>query len=125
QALRLTTIGSTNVKKRARKVLRQRKARLRKERMRRALGMRPQSASLSATQPWEEMGMSRRTWYRKNRIRTGTDGTTLSAPIFLSSEDKPVPTGMSEGESERGFASKKEKKRKRTSVFADSDHAGC
>jgi len=44
--------------------------------------------------------MSRRTWYRKNRIRTGTDGTTLSAP----NEDKPVPTGLAEGEFERGEA---------------------
>src|SRR5262249_18741390 len=47
---------------------------------------------------------------RKNKPRTGTDGTTLSAPIFLSYEDKPVPTGLAEEESERGFASKKEKK---------------
>src|SRR5262245_60932482 len=59
QALRLTTIGSINVKKLARKELRKRKARLRKERMRRALGKRPQSESLSATQPWRKMGMSR------------------------------------------------------------------
>ncbi len=40
QALRLTTIGSVNVKKRARKVLRKRRDRLNKERKRRANGTR-------------------------------------------------------------------------------------
>jgi hypothetical protein len=95
QALHLTTIGSVNVKRRARKELRKRRDRLAKERKRRALGMRPQSESLSATQPWNEMGMSRRSWYRRNKPRTG-NGTTLSAAYFLSSEDRTVSTGLSE-----------------------------
>jgi len=90
QALGLTTIGSVDVKKRARKELRKRRDRLAKEKKRRALGMRPQSESLSATKPWEKLGKSRRTWYRQNKLRTGT-GTTLSAAIFLSSDDRPVP----------------------------------
>ena len=103
QHLRLTTIGSVNVKKRARKELRKRSCRLRKERMRRARGMRPQSQSLSATQPWKQLGMSRRTWERhRNRARDAT----LSAPSFLTTEDRPASAGMSEGEFERGFASK-------------------
>jgi len=100
QRLRLTTIGSVNVKKRARKEMRKRRDRLAKEQKRRAQGMRPQSQSLSATQPWRELGMSRRTWYRRNKLRTGTSGTTLSAAIFLSSVDRPVPpeggTGLAE-----------------------------
>ena len=108
EALRLTTIGSVNVKKRARKELRKRRDRLVKEKRRRALGMRPQSESLSAIQPWRELGMSRRTWYRKNKLRTGT-GTTLSGAIFLSSEDRPVPPEGAAGLAERGFASKKGK----------------
>jgi hypothetical protein len=45
QALRLTTIGSVNVGKRARKEMRKRSDRLAKEARRRAAGMRPQSAS--------------------------------------------------------------------------------
>jgi hypothetical protein len=106
QDLHLTTIGSVNVKKGARKALRKRHDRLAKERLRRARGMRPQSESLSATQPWRELGMSRRTWYRRNKQRTGT-GTTLSAAIFLSSEDRTVPPEGGTGLSERGFASKK------------------
>jgi hypothetical protein len=101
QKLRLATIGSTNVGKRARKELRKRRWRLNAERRRRGRGARPQSQSLSRLKPWETEGMSRRTWYRKNKARTGT-GTTSSTPIFLISEDRPVPTGLAEG----GFASK-------------------
>src|SRR5262245_23069013 len=89
QSLHLTTIGSVNVKKRARKELRKRRDRIAKERKRRALGMRPQSESLSATKPWEKLGMSRAAWYRKNKARSRRE-TTLSTAIFLSSEDRPV-----------------------------------
>jgi hypothetical protein len=105
QALGLTTIGSTNVRKRARKELRKRRDRLAKERKRRVLGMRPQSESLSAIQPWRELGMSRRTWYRRNKMRFGT---TLSAPIFLYLADKTVPLDRQKPESERGFAPKQQ-----------------
>jgi hypothetical protein len=69
QALRLTTIGSVNVGKRARKEMRKRSDRLAKEAKRRAAGMRPQSESLSATKPWRELGMSRAAWYRRNKAR--------------------------------------------------------
>jgi hypothetical protein len=88
QTLGLTTIGSIDVKKRARKELRKRRARMAKEQLRRVRGMRPQSQSLSATKPWEELGMSRAKWYR-NKRRTSPE-TTLSTAIFLSSEDRPV-----------------------------------
>jgi hypothetical protein len=108
QALRLTTIGSVNVKRRARVELRKRSDRLYQECKRRASGARAQSQSLCRTQPWKELGMSRRTWYRRNKLRTGTSGTTSSAPIFLTTADRPVPTARAGGgEFERGFASKK------------------
>jgi len=104
QALRLITIGSVDVKKRARKVLRRRKDRLYQEGRRRALGARPQSQSLSRTKPWEAMNMSRRTWERhRNKARDATS----SAAIFLSTDDRPASAGLEEGTSERGFASKK------------------
>jgi len=106
QALRLTTIGSTDVKKRARQELRKRKARLRKECKRRASGMRPQSESLSATKPWEKLGMSRRTWYRQNKAGS-RDGTTLAPPIFLSSGDKTVPPEGKKGLPSGAVAPKK------------------
>jgi hypothetical protein len=111
QALRLTTIGSVNVGKRARKEMRKRQNRLAHERRRRAVGMRPQSESLSRTKPWEKEGMSRRTWYRRNKVATGTRGTTLSAPIFLSCEDKPVPPERKGGRP-KGALVRKEQKRK-------------
>jgi hypothetical protein len=98
QKLGITTIGSVDVVKRARKELRKRRWRLNAERRRRGRGMRPQSQSLSRLKPWETEGMSRRTWYRKNKARTGT-GTTWSTPIFLSTEDRPVATGLAEGPS--------------------------
>jgi hypothetical protein len=107
QQLGLTTIGSVNVGKRARKELRKLRDRKAKECKRRAMGMRSQSQSLSATKPWRELGMSRRTWYRRNKARR-RDGTTLSAAIFLSSEDRPVPPAGGTGLAERGFASKEE-----------------
>jgi hypothetical protein len=93
QALGLTTIGSVNVKKLARKELRKRRDRMNKERRRRAQGAIPRAEyrgnSLSTTKPWEKAGMSRRTWYR-NKQRT-PNGTGPSTPICLSSEDTLVP----------------------------------
>ena len=107
QALHLTTIGSINVKKRARKELRKRRDRLAKEKKRRALGMRPQSRSLSATKPWRELGMSRASWYRRNKARKKRE-TTLSTPIFLSSEDRTVSL-EGKKEFERRFAPREER----------------
>src|SRR5262249_54330527 len=81
----LTTIGSIDVGKRARKELRKRKDRLAKGRIRRALGACPHSRSLSRTKPWEAMKISRRTWERhRNKAR---DAKT-SAAIFLSTSDE-------------------------------------
>jgi len=105
QALRLTTIGSINVGKRARKELRKLRARKALIAKRRAAGMRPQSESLSATKPWEKLGMSRAAWYRRNKPRSRGE-TTLSTAIFLISEDRPVSPEGGAGLSERGFASK-------------------
>jgi hypothetical protein len=89
QALRLTTIGSTDIKKRAREELRKRKDRLYQERKRRERGAHPQAQSLSRSKPWEAMGISRRTWYR--RI-ADTFGTTSSAAFFIyTGADFSVP----------------------------------
>jgi hypothetical protein len=100
QALRLTTIGSINVGRRARRELRRRRDRLAKEAKRRVAGMRPQSESLSATKPWRELGTSRAAWYRRNKARRRGE-TTLSAAIFLSSEDRPVSPEGGAGLAER------------------------
>jgi hypothetical protein len=50
--------------------------------------------------------MSRAAWYRRNKARSKGE-TTLSATIFLSSEDRPVSAEGGAGLAERGFASKK------------------
>jgi hypothetical protein len=108
QALGLTTIGSIDVKRLARRALRKHRDLLNKERKRRARGVRPRAEyeanSLSSTKPWEELGMSRRTWYRQRTPH----GTSPSAPIFLTTEEAPVPPeaqGLP-----RGSANPKEKK---------------
>src|SRR5262249_55320954 len=92
QALGLTTIGSINVKKGARKELRKRRDRLAKERKRRASGVRPraeyEASSLSATQPWKELGMSRRTGERHRNKARDANVASVSAAIFLSTADR-------------------------------------
>jgi hypothetical protein len=108
QALRLTAIGSVDIGKRARRVLRQRKDRLAKERKRRAAGMRPQSESLSAIKPWRELGMSRATWYRRNKARRRGE-TVLSAAIFLSCEERPVSPEGGAGLSKRRYRAEEKK----------------
>src|SRR5262249_35473578 len=75
---RIKTIGSIDVSKRARTLMRKRKDKRYRESKRRTAGMRPQSESLSATQPWKELGMSRATWYRRNKAGMRRE-TTLSA----------------------------------------------
>jgi hypothetical protein len=98
QALRLTTIGSVNVKKLARKELRKHQNRLAHEARRRAQGVRPRAGylanSLSATKPWEASNVSRRTWERhRNKARVAS----VSAPIFFSSEDRLATPDRQQG----------------------------
>jgi hypothetical protein len=96
QKLGLTTIGSINVRKRARIELRKRRDRLAKERRRRERGARPQSQSLSRTRPWETLKMSRRQWYRNRKLQLGTTSSTADS---ISSDDKTVPPESSQGRS--------------------------
>ena len=124
QALRLTTIGSINVKKGARKELRKRADRIYREKRRRARGMRPRAEyetnSLSATKPWEKLGMSRRTWERhRNKARDAS----VSAAIFLFSEDTPAtPEGEQGSPSEpSALKGKKEAVRLATATIGRVD----
>jgi len=69
RALHLTTIGSVNVKKRARKELRKRRDRIAKERKRRASGVQARAeyeANSTAAKARAE-GVSRMTIYRRKR----------------------------------------------------------
>jgi hypothetical protein len=95
QALHLTTIGSVNVSKRARKALRRDRNLMAKERKRRKLGARPRAeyeANSIAAQARAE-GVSRMTIYRRKRAeqaKNRPDVTGAGTAIFLSSEDRPV-----------------------------------
>jgi len=97
QHLGLTTISSINVPSRALKELRKRRDKLKKEAKRRAGGAIARADSLSATKPWEKLGMSRRTWERhRNKARDANSST----PIFLTTEDRPASPSRRKGLSE-------------------------
>jgi hypothetical protein len=68
-AARITTIGAIDCDKAAREARRRENSRLRSEKRRRDMGIPPRNpaASLSRTKPWEQLGMSEATWYRKGK----------------------------------------------------------
>jgi hypothetical protein len=104
--LRIRTIGACDSSKRARKARRRLNDRAYQERKRRERGARPQSESLSATQPWRELGMSRRTWERhRNKARDANDATSSAVNLCILADGPATPDGGA-GPSERGFASK-------------------
>jgi hypothetical protein len=103
QRLGITTIGSVDVSRRARRLMRKRKKQHYKERKRREQGIRPLARCLSRIKPWEAEGMSRSTWYRKRLGTTtdpaiptlrnrGTDGTTTDPAILSLGGSALVPT---------------------------------
>lgn len=69
--LGVTTIGAIDENKAARTKRRKALDRQRKENARRAKGVKPRKTyeyqSISKAKPWEAEGISRRTWYRRNR----------------------------------------------------------
>jgi hypothetical protein len=107
QALGLHTIGSVNVRRRDRKVIRRIRDKVKKEQKRRAAGVRPradyEATSLSRTKPWRAVNISRRTWERhRNKIR---DASVSAARLLISEE------GLASARpTERVFDPKQEKK---------------
>jgi hypothetical protein len=100
QKLHIRTIGSVNVKKRARTELRKRSKRLAAETRRRTRGAQSRDCyednSLSATRPWDNLNVSRRTWYRRQNqppIHSSAAVGTSACPItFLIPKHTPVPS---------------------------------
>jgi hypothetical protein len=86
--LRITTIGSTDMGKADRKARRRQQRRDRdrryREQQRRAKGAKPRKDyvdnALTRQKPWLVMGISRRSWYRRQR-GTSANGTSQSATI--------------------------------------------
>lgn len=70
--LKITTIGAIDKAKSARWHERQERARLAKEERRRAAGAKAraeyEAAATSRAQPWKALGISRRTWYRRQHV---------------------------------------------------------
>jgi hypothetical protein len=75
QYLKITTIGSCDVSRTERQSLSKQKKRdrdrIRAAEKRRLAGARPRSTSLSATRPWDKDGISRRTWERRRKRKSG------------------------------------------------------
>lgn len=69
--LRITTIGAIDCGKAQRTRRRQQQARAAKEAKRRAAGAQPrteyEATSISRAKPWQQLGMSRATWYRAGK----------------------------------------------------------
>src|SRR4029450_5775684 len=66
-ALRIFTIGAYDVPKAERIKRRKEKRRLADQARRQARGSKPHEQSISRTKPWAARGMSRATWYRKEK----------------------------------------------------------
>src|SRR5262249_33843760 len=100
ERLGLNTIGSIDVDKRCRTLLRRHKKRRYDERKRRARGARPRTeyeeSSLMRAKPWEAEGISRATWYRRRRE---TSPHTAIPPLKDggSSETSPHTAILSSG----------------------------
>lgn len=95
-ALGITTIGAVDCNKQQRADLRRERKRAYAEARRRASGAKPraqyEAESLSQTKPWEQMGMSRSTWYAKGKptpdvagqVRTQQTEMLIMLPTHLS-----------------------------------------
>jgi hypothetical protein len=82
----LTTIGAVNDTPVARKKRRKAKARDREAKRRRVNGATPRSESKARTKPWIAAGMSRASWWRKQKAQARAEINSC-APILI-----PVPT---------------------------------
>jgi hypothetical protein len=92
QRLRLWTIHPVDITARELKARCKRKARAREQQRRRKQGAIPraeyEAKSLSKTKPWEDEGISRRTWYRRQQSVTSV---TQNSPI--TQDYSPYGTG--------------------------------
>lgn len=84
--LKVGTIGAVEVTKRERKALQKKKRRDRETERRRAKGAKPraeyEAQSLNRAKPWEALGISSRTWYRR---RAKEAGVTSPCPPSIPS----------------------------------------
>jgi hypothetical protein len=112
--LRLTTIGSINVNRDARREIRKIRDKVQRRQKRRAAGVRPRAEweANSIAAKARAGRVSRMTFYRRRKraeqAKNHPDVTGVSAARLLISEDRPV-TGLSE----RDFVPKEGKKKNR------------
>jgi hypothetical protein len=77
--LGIRTIGAIDATKAERKAEQRLMDKVRQEANRRAAGAKPHAESASRTKPWEADGVSRRTWYRRQKAQMarGTDSSVI------------------------------------------------
>ena len=99
--LRLRTIAPVDMTKQERAAFSQAHARRRRQAKRRVMGQTPRAEWLAAhsasrNKPWEALGVSRRTWYRRGKPSSQTRGTGVDTIKVLKATTRPVPpsTGM-------------------------------
>lgn len=67
-------------------------------------GVTPRSESLSATKPWLAEGVSRRTWYRKNRRNSTSEGERETVPMAQTRVPKERHLAQARAPKERHLA---------------------
>jgi hypothetical protein len=67
QHLKAWTLGAVDVSRAERTKRAKERSRAKQQLKRRAAGAKPQSQSVSRAKPWEQQGISRRTWYRRRQ----------------------------------------------------------
>jgi hypothetical protein len=99
--LNVTTIGAVDKPKKQRDAERKERNRLAKEKRRRARGAKPRaiycSSSKSRTKPWITAGMSRATWYRRQR-ETADAAVEIGAATALTEQVQAPHLSHSTGE---------------------------
>lgn len=105
ELLRLRTINPSDLTDKQLKELRRAKDRARKQQARRLAGSKPHAASLARLKPWATKDISRRTWFRKQAKRRGTNssaklechrGTNSSAVNLSNSRGRTSATEKAE-----------------------------
>src|SRR5262249_19038324 len=91
---------------------------VKRQQRRRAAGIRPrheyEANSLSKTQPWKELGMSRRTWERHRNKRDAS----VSAAYLLTAQDRLATTQQADREVGNSCGATPRQEEKRTSVLS-------
>jgi hypothetical protein len=93
QQAKAWTLGAVDVSRAERTKRARARSRAKQQLKRRAAGAKPQSQSVSRAKPWEQEGISRRTWYRRRKKdRSCSEVQTAVAQVRDISSKKDSPS---------------------------------